>query len=169
MLHSSVAQHAVSCLGPRTIHASAVGKFMERLPKVLWAGISPLDLALLTALTCDWCDPTECCQSVRVFPAILLRTKCAEQSWRESLTGTAQTSEEVRVGMSPHDLGDLCIKLFDRLADVLKLIGRELDSHRRRCDQSIIATEQLGGTDAKDDFILLLRVTDGVFTQNAAN
>jgi hypothetical protein len=68
-----------------------------------------------------------------------------------------------------HDRGDLCIKLLDRLAGILNLFDQELDGHRGRYDQSLITTQQLGGANAIDDRILLLLVTDCVFTQDAAN
>ena len=63
-----------------------------------------------------------------------------------------------------HGFGDLGIELLDRLAGLLNLIGQKLDGHRGRCDQSLIATQQLSGTNAIDDRILLRLVADGVFS-----
>ena len=59
--------------------------------------------------------------------------------------------------------------LVDRLLGLLNLISQELDCHRRRCNQRVIAREQLSRTNALDDLILLLFVADGVVTQDATN
>ncbi len=69
--------------------------------------------------------------------------------------------------MSLHGFGDLGIELLDRLAGLLNLIGQELDSHRRRCDQRVITRQQLGGTNALDDLILLFFASGGVVTEDA--
>ncbi len=66
-------------------------------------------------------------------------------------------------------LGDAGIKLLDRLAGMLNLPDQELDGHGGRCDQSVVATQQLGGTNTINDRILPSLGADEVFTQDTAN
>ncbi len=69
------------------MYPSTIGEFVEGLAKELWASISSFDLALLAALACHRRDPAERRQAVSIFPAVFLRTKRAEQAWRERRPG----------------------------------------------------------------------------------
>jgi hypothetical protein len=78
MLHPAISQHSISGLGPGAVLSSAVGKFVKRLPKILRASESAVNLAFLTAFLCHGRDPTKGRQAVGIFPAVLLRTERAE-------------------------------------------------------------------------------------------
>lgn len=71
--------------------------------------------------------------------------------------------------MSIHGFGDLDLKLLDCLAILLKLFSQELNGHRRRDNQRVIMRQQLGRTNSLNDLILLLLVSGGMITDDAAN
>ena len=78
MFHPTIAEQLISCFAPRTVDSCATGEFMKGLTKILGACISPLYLALLTALTSHRSNPGETRQAVSIGPTVLLRAKRAE-------------------------------------------------------------------------------------------
>ena len=59
VLHSAVAEHAISGLAPRTKPTRTFGKFVEGLPEILGTSESPVDYTGLTALESDRRNPAE--------------------------------------------------------------------------------------------------------------
>ena len=75
----------------------------------------------------------------------------------------------MRIGMATHHFSYFGVKLPNRFVGLLNLLDQELDCHGRRCEDRLVATEQLEGTYAIDDLVLPLLVPYAVLTQNAAN
>ena len=75
----------------------------------------------------------------------------------------------MRFGVILHGFGDLRIELANRLLGLLNLIGQELDRHRCRCNQGVIAGQELSRTNAVNNLIQLPFIADGVVTQNTAD
>src|SRR5205085_1728303 len=117
MFHSSVTEHAVSCPGPRTVNASAVGELVERLTEVFGASIPPLNVKLLAASSRDRCNPAKRCQAICVGPAFFLRTERTEQPWRKRWPGASEACEEVSTGMLLHRFSDFQFELANGLLD----------------------------------------------------
>ena len=154
--------------GPRGVADGLVGPLDKTLAQEAGRAPTPVNPLAVAAFLGNRGNAAEPLKVGGQRETIALGAKGDQEPWCQNGAGTGEMTEQVSLGMIGKGLGNLPVKLFETVSQLLQLPGQKAGGQDTDRDDGLVGGQGLGAGDAVEAFLDGVGATDIVSVKEGA-